>query len=186
MDETEDIVEGEATGATQPATQTRPQRLFTRHRPGNTGGLTVSITRAGLEAIELLARNGANDAEIARQLGIGRDALRGARQRDAEVDEAIARGRSRLDQEFVDRFVEWSRNGHVVASMFFAKTRLGWREDGANAPALQINGATTVNLNIGPALTDDQFRALLAPPQAQEARVIDADVVQEETSRVER
>lgn len=150
------------------ATKSPAARLITRRREGVNGGFTASVTKAGLAAIEHLARNGANDAEIARQIGVARDTLRYIRQRDPEVEEAIARGRSQLDMEFVDRFVEWSRKGLWQPAIFFAKCRLGWREDGAPSPGFQIARADNVNIVLPPAMTPEQFAALLSPGDQQE------------------
>jgi hypothetical protein len=153
-----------------------PKRLVVRRRDDGGHAINSVVTKAGYEAIELLARNGASNGEIARQIGVASSTFVQIRRRDPAVDEALQRGRSQLDTEFVDRFVGWSRNGHVVAAMFFCKTRLGWREDGSQAPGVQINNPGNVNIVIPPAMTAEQFRALVAPQQDQQQKELMIDV----------
>lgn len=169
--ETDDFSAGVTSGVTK-----HPQkRLILRRRDAANGhAINSVVTKAGYEAIEQLARNGASNMEIARQIGISNGTFVALRKRDAEVEEALRRGRSALDMEFVDRFVQWSRDGHVVAAIYFSKARLGWREDGSAAPGVQVNN-TQININMPPAMSAEQFRALVAHGGAEQAEVIDAE-----------
>lgn len=175
MDVTEDKTDDAGSGVTSEATQAPAKRLVVRRFDPTINSAPLVVTKAGYEAIERLARNGASNAEVARQIGVSVRAFFDLRQRDAEVDEALARGRARLEQEFVDRFVQWSRDGHVVAAIYYTKARLGWLENGSNAPGVQINNPSNVNIVIPPAMTEAQFRALVgAQDDSSKEIVIDA------------
>lgn len=178
MDDLEDKREGEVAGVTTGVTKASAKRLVVRRRDDGGHAINSVITKTGYEAIEQLARNGASNGEIARQIGVASTTFVHIRKRDPEVDEALQRGRSALDTEFVDRFVEWSRKGIVTAAIYFTKARLGWREDGSNAPGVQVNN-TQININMPPAMTAEQFAALIAPQQQdqQQKEVIDVEAV---------
>jgi hypothetical protein len=177
-----DVLQEETTdaapGVTSDVTKQAQKRLVVRRRDDGGHAINSVITKAGYQVIEQLARNGASNGEIARQIGVASSTFVHIRKRDPEVDEALQRGRSALDTEFVDRFVEWSRKGIVTAAIYFTKARLGWREDGSNAPGVQVNN-TQININMPPAMTAEQFAALIAPPQQDQPQkeVIDVEAI---------
>ena len=103
----------------------------------NEGGNTRRIGRAGVLRVEELARGGLTDTSIARALKINRETFRIIRQRQPEVDEALARGRAVLEDELTDILLSKARNGETVAAIYLTKARCGWRE-GDLPPSQQV------------------------------------------------
>lgn len=123
------------------------------------------VTPAGLGVVERLAREGLSDTSIAAALRIDRETFRQLRMRQQAVEEALACGRSGLEDELTDLLLQRARDpkhpGGTVAAIFLAKARCGWREGELPQGATVIN-ADAVQINMPAALTDEQFRALLA------------------------
>jgi hypothetical protein len=133
-------------------------------RAGGHGNPRV-VTPAGLVVVERLAREGLADMSIAAALRMDRETFRQLRGRQPDVEEALARGRSGLEDELTDLLLQRARDpkhpGCVVAAIYLTKARCGWRE-GDMAPGSQVVHAENVQINMPAALTDEQFRALLA------------------------
>jgi hypothetical protein len=105
-------------------------------------GIEKRIGRKGLEIIEEMARDGHPDVSIAKALRMHRETFRMCRRRQGEVDEALARGRAALESELAHLLLQHARKGNVVAAIFLAKARCGWREGEAPAdtrPNITIN-----------------------------------------------
>lgn len=103
----------------------------------------VHFTDAGIELIERLAGEGQDLRTIAKRLGISFTVLKAARKGFPEVAEAFERGHARLADEITHLLLSHARKGNIVAAIFLAKTRLGWREtgpsDSGTKVAVQIN-----------------------------------------------
>lgn len=113
-------------------------------------GSKVLVTEAGLVQIEADAQAGLSLMTIAARLGVERHCLLAIRQRQPEVEEAIHRGRGKLEDTVVHRLLDigMSNNpGAVTALVWLSKNRLGWRDsglpDGAQIVSnIQINMTT--------------------------------------------
>jgi hypothetical protein len=127
----------------------------------NEGGNTRRIGRAGTILIERMAREGATDTTIARALKISRETFRSIRQRQPEVDEALARGRAVLEDELTDILLAKARNGETVAAIYLTKARCGWRE-GDTPPSQQVTNNTQVNILIPAPMSEEDFARLLS------------------------
>lgn len=114
--------------------------LITRAGRGKTAPITV--TPAGLAAIEALAASGNDQRSIAKALGMDRKTMTDMRRRVPEVDEAFERGLAALGDELTHLLLAQARNGNVVAAIYLTKARLGWRE--GDAPEARAN--ITINL----------------------------------------
>jgi hypothetical protein len=97
----------------------------------------VTITPHGLDLIERLARLGQDQRSIAKALGISAKTLLEARRRQPEVEEALDRGHAGLSDELTHELLRLGRKGNVVALIFLAKARCGWRE--GDAPEARAN-----------------------------------------------
>lgn len=126
----------------------------------NEGGHTRRIGRAGVLRVEELARGGLTDTSIARALKINRETFRIIRQRQPEVDEALARGRAVLEDELTDILLNKARNGETVAAIYLTKARCGWRE-GDLPPSQQVTNNTQVNILIPAPMSEEEFARLL-------------------------
>jgi predicted DNA-binding protein (UPF0251 family) len=104
----------------------------------------VTITDTGLEQIRRDSAAGLNNQTIAHRLGIDRWTLQQVRQRQPEVEEALQAGRALLEDELTDILLTHARQGNVVAAIFLAKARCGWREGVALDGAQQV---TNIQIN---------------------------------------
>jgi hypothetical protein len=95
-------------------------------RTGPKRGYVVS--HRGLETVEKMARGGMETATIAAALGMSTSAFRQVMHRQVEVEQAMARGRAGLSDELMNLLLKSARKGNVVAAIFLAKARCGWRE----------------------------------------------------------
>lgn len=126
----------------------------------NEGGNTRRIGRAGVIRVEQLAAAGLTDTSIARALKINCETFRCIRQRQPEVDEALARGRAVLEDELTDILLGKARNGETVAAIYLTKARCGWRE-GDTPPSQQVTNNTQVNILIPAPMSEEDFARLL-------------------------
>ncbi|MCC6920497.1 MAG: hypothetical protein IT548_14970 [Alphaproteobacteria bacterium] len=112
-------------------------------RSGSGPKPAVALTPAGLRLVEELAAKGNDIATVAKRLGIGRTTLVGLKKSTPAVSQAFETGHAALADELTHILLTQARNGVVVAAIFLAKTRLGWREtgpqDGGTKVAVQIN-----------------------------------------------
>src|SRR6266545_2839691 len=90
----------------------------------------VTITSVGMAQIEADAAAGLSNATISARLGIDRHSLIAIRRRQPEVEEALERGRGKLEDEIVDLLLEQGRAGNTTALIWLSKNRLGWRDQG--------------------------------------------------------
>lgn len=114
--------------------------LITRAGRGKTA--PVTITPAGLAAIEAMAAEGQDQRTIAKRLGIHVKTLDVIRKANADVDEAFGRGLAALGDELTHHLLNAARNGNIVAMIYLTKARLGWRE--GDTPEARPN--ITINL----------------------------------------
>ena len=102
----------------------------------NEGGNTRRIGRQGVAQIEDMAREGMSLATIAKQLRMSRTTLNEIRKRQPEVEEAIERGYSGMEDELVDLLMLRARNldhpGGTTAAIFLLKSRRGY--EGTKTP----------------------------------------------------
>lgn len=126
----------------------------------NEGGHTRRVGRGGIALVERLAREGATDTTISRALRVARSTFRDLRQRQPEVEEALARGRAVLEDELTHILLAKARGGETVAAIFLAKARCGWRE-GELPPSSSVTNNTQVNIIIPPQMSDAEWQKLL-------------------------
>lgn len=126
----------------------------------------ADLTDEGLALLEALAAEGCDQRTLAARLGISPATLREMRERDEQVALAWGRGLARLADELTHILLTHARGvgkGAVVAAIFLAKARLGWRE---GAPAEGHTQAVQVNIQIPPAMSAEEFRAIVERGQA--------------------
>lgn len=128
--------------------------VLQRVGPGN----SRRIGRRGLQIIERLAAEGHADASIARAIGLGRDAFRRHRRARPDVDEALARGRARMEDELTHVLLAKARKGDTVAAIFLLKGRCGWRDQGAPPEAGE---KVNVTINLPGAMSEAEYRRLI-------------------------
>jgi hypothetical protein len=127
----------------------------------NERGCSRRIGRAGVTLVEKMARDGATDTTIARTLRIARDTFRSIRQRQPEVEEALARGRAVLEDELTHILLAKARGGETVAAIYLTKARFGWRE-GETPPSSSVTNNTQVNIIIPPQMSDAEWQKMVA------------------------
>lgn len=103
----------------------------------NVGGNNRRLGAKGVAIVEEMARNGCALATIAKRLRLHRDTLLDIRKRQPEVDEALERGYSAMEDELVDILMSRARDpghkGGVTAAIFLLKARRGY--EGTKTPA---------------------------------------------------
>lgn len=103
----------------------------------NEGGNTRRIGRQGLSVIEEMAREGMSLASIAKRLRMSRTTLNEIRKRQPEVEEAVERGYSAMEDELVDLLMLRARTiehpGGTTAAIFLLKSRRGY--EGTKQPS---------------------------------------------------
>lgn len=101
----------------------------------------MQITRAGLEAIERMARAGHSDVSIARALGTEKRGLQNLKLHNPSVQEALDVGRAGLEDELSDILLDIARNRdhkmQTIAAIYLTKSRCGWIE--GQAPETRPN-----------------------------------------------
>jgi len=66
--------------------------------------------------------------QIADYLGIGRTTFYEIMDRDADVSERYKKGRARAINDVANGLIAQAKEGNVAASIFYLKTKAGWRE----------------------------------------------------------
>jgi len=159
------IPQSEAEGGPHPESRAlesaRAEALL--HRDGPNG--LRRIGRRGLQTIEKLATNGHADATIAKALRMDRSTFRHLRRRDSQVEEALVRGRSQLEDALVHTLLRRAMNpkdpAGAASAMFLLKSRCGYRE-GHVAPTAGLSvAAENVQIVMPPSLSAEQFGELL-------------------------
>lgn len=130
-----------------------------------TGSLIYTITPAGIEVVDRMAREGQDVVSIAATLGISPDTFGVIRKRQPEVQQALDEGRAALGNELNDILLVKARKGETAAAIFLAKARCNWREVGPTDPNQQAG--PTININIPPAMSPEQFAQMIdiTPPK---------------------
>jgi hypothetical protein len=119
-------------------------------------GGVVSVTARGLEVIEAMAAEGHDQRTICRAIGTSFVTFKKLRDSTAAVGEALERGHARLADELTHILLGHARRGNVVAAIFLAKARLGWRE--GDPPPTQ----PSVVINLPDATTPDQYMRMIS------------------------
>ena len=101
----------------------------------NEGGNTRRIGKKGLVLLEEMAAKGMSQTSMAKALRIGRNTLTEIKKRQPEVEEAIERGYSQMEDMLVDRLYATAlgdSKAAVTAAIFLLKTRRGY--EGTKVP----------------------------------------------------
>lgn len=101
----------------------------------NQGGHNRSIGKKGLALLEEMAAKGMSQTSMAKALRMHRNTLTEIKKRQPEVDEAIERGYSQMEDVLVDRLMTLSlgeSKAAVTAMIFLLKTRRGY--EGTKVP----------------------------------------------------
>lgn len=99
------------------------------------GGNTRRIGKKGLVLLEEMAAKGMSQTSMAKALRIGRNTLTEIKKRQPEVEEAIERGYSQMEDVLVDRLYATAlgdSKAAVTAGIFLLKTRRGY--EGTKVP----------------------------------------------------
>lgn len=112
-----------------------------------------------LAQVEACAARGLSMEKIALVLGISPRTLQNRKTENAQVAEAIKRGRAQGEREISDVLFEAAKAGQAWAVCFYLKARCGWREtqqidlsssDGSMsptpAPAIDFSGKSQAEL----------------------------------------
>lgn len=142
----------------------RPGALITREGDRRLG--TVTITPRGRALMERMFAVGQDFRTVAKALGISGETLQQCRKRDPAVDEAWERGQAALSDELAHLLLQQARKGNVVAAIFLAKARCGWRE--GDAPEARAN----IVINLPDAATPEQYMRLINPEPAPAASAL--------------
>jgi hypothetical protein len=131
--------------------------LIVRDDVGKPSGLTAS----GLQLVERLAKDGSTQNHIAGKLSLPQHVLKrllGRAEEESPARLAWERGRALHEQEVVRMMLEHGKK-NVVGLIFYAKAKLGWKEN-EPPPAVQNN----IMLTLPKALSKEQYYASLGIP----------------------
>lgn len=106
-----------------------------------------------LAKVEALAANGLTQQQIADSLGISERTLYKNKKENAEIAEAIKRGRNKGIAYVTNALMSKIKSGNVTAMIFYLKTQAGWKETNVN----EITG-TVVNQNVE--ISEDKFKEI--------------------------
>jgi len=101
----------------------------------NEGGNNRRIGKKGLVLLEEMAAKGMSQTSMAKTLRMHRNTLTEIKKRQPEVDEAIERGYSQMEDVLVDRLFATAlgeSKAAVTAAIFLLKTRRGY--EGTKVP----------------------------------------------------
>ena len=148
-------------------TKKRPLPLVTRDN--RAPGKPYRLTQQGREELTKLARAGLERPTIAAALGVSDTTLGEILKRDPAAEEAHTRGRAGLSDELTHILLAQARAGQVVAAIFLAKARCGWRE--GDPPESRPN----VTINLPAAADPESYRRMIdvtpaAPDPDQQAQ----------------
>lgn len=118
------------------------------------------MTPEGREQVRVWRSNGVNQADIARQLGIGPRSFRDLLDRDEDLKDAYEAGSGQAESELVGILMRQAREGNTTAAIFLLKGAHGFREATPVAP--KNDTAPTVNITIPPSLSADDLSKLTA------------------------
>lgn len=107
-----------------------------------TGRPPLEITPELISKAEALAAQGLTLEQIASVLGIHVATLYDKKNKFAELDEAIKRGRDKGIATIANALFNKAKSGDNVAMLFYLKCRAGWREQEAETkelPAIIVN-----------------------------------------------
>lgn len=141
-----------------------PKRADSRYvirtpvQSNGSGQQRFDLNERGIAKLEELTREGLDIASIAKGLGVNRRTLLEMRKRQPEVEEAFIRGQAALGDEISSILMQHAREGNVVAAIFLAKARLGWRDQGPTDPNAQ---QVQVNITMPATLSDEAFRRMI-------------------------
>lgn len=139
------------------------RRLPVILRDGDRATGIVTILPRGLALLERLGREGQDQRSLAKALGISAKTLLEARKRQPEVEEALDRGHAGLSDELTHLLLSLARKGNVVAAIFLAKARCGWRE--GDAPEARAN----IVIQLPDASSPEQYLKIIGAGSAQPA-----------------
>lgn len=138
-------------------------------RRGGAGRPNAVVTKAGIAAIERMAREGHCDASISKALGCTKRTLGNLKVNDERIQEALDRGRAGLEDELSDILLDIARNRQhkmqAVAAIYLTKARCGWVE--GQAPQQRPNVTIVLPDSQSP---DDYMRAITVqhvPPKGE-------------------
>jgi hypothetical protein len=146
---------------------TKPKQIVAAVTRGGPGG-AATVAATGLALVERMAARGRDNATIAKSLRMSVETFRNVRKRQPEVQDALDRGRAALSDELTDILLRHARKGNVVAAIFLAKARCGWRE--GDAPEQRTN----ILIQLPDASTPQEYlrmidaRALPSPKENQQ------------------
>jgi hypothetical protein len=149
--------------------------LIVRDNAGKPSGLTAS----GLQLVERLAKDGSTQNYIAGKLSVPQHVLKrliGRAEEESPVRLAWERGRALHEQEVVRRMLEHGKK-NVVGLIFYAKAKLGWKEN-EPPPAVQNN----IMLTMPQPMTKEQYYKSLGLEGPVDSRVLHDVTTKDETA----
>ena len=94
--------------------------------------------------VEQFAQACDNEEQIALALGVSYSTFRRRKAEDEQIEQALKRGRAKADIFVGGKLMELIKKGNVAATIFYMKSRCGWRESGN----LEITGAQPVQITV--------------------------------------
>ena len=85
-----------------------------------------------LKKVEQYAQVCDSDAEIAMALGISYSTLKSRKRESDLFDQAIKRGRAKANVFVGGKLMDAIKRGNMAATIFYLKTRCGWKETSVN------------------------------------------------------
>ena len=131
-------------------------------------GNTWVVTERGIGAVAAAAQCGYSRNGIAALLGITRDALSRAIDRQPELAAAVTQAEAALEAELVSTLVQQARGGYAPAAMFLLKTKFSYRETG------NADGAAP-SINIPPPMSDAELAEFLERQRDRAAITVDGN-----------
>jgi len=86
------------------------------------------FTKEILKDIEDMAARGLYEKDIAYNIGLDPTTLSRKKRTEAQLDQAIKKGAASGAKIISNIIFEKAQSGNLIAAMFFAKCRMGWRE----------------------------------------------------------
>lgn len=139
-------------------------REYVRRVPLPTGAGRYALTEKGRAAIRAASAGGMALGAIARNvLGISAAAFEDMRKREPDVQELVEYGRELLADEITDLLLTQARSGVVASTIFLARSRAGFDNDGgkiegSRQPKIVNN---TLNVTFAEPMSKADFAALM-------------------------
>jgi hypothetical protein len=134
------------------------------------------VLPSGHLLITMLAARGATQRKVAAELGITFKKFRALLNRaDEAVRLSFEKGKAEVEQRVVENLLSASDKGHVVASIFYAKSNLGWTEQ--QPPDNRPN----IIIQIPDALSPEQYLRVINEPQKVTRQVNRHDLLEDQT-----